>query len=136
MITWVRGGRAELERIDAHVRAVLDRHADWLGHRERYELRLGLHELLVNIVEHAYGPGNGPIEVVFSSCATAVRAQVTDWGRRFDGPPAPDLPREPAAGGYGLPILHAVYDDVSYTRHGAENRWALVSTRPNAPPAR
>jgi len=54
-----------------------------------------------------------------------VSVRARDHGEPFSGSLNPPLPTHPATGGYGLPILAAVFDAVGYDRVGRHNQWTL-----------
>ena len=123
------GTASELRRIDAELEALGNRRLVWLDPESRYRLRLGLHELLVNICTHAYGPQGGPIDVMFGSTDEQLSVVVTDSGRPFEGPTSRDLPEQPSAGGYGMAIIGEVFDAVHYRRVDGRNIWHLERRR-------
>jgi anti-sigma regulatory factor (Ser/Thr protein kinase) len=104
--------------------------AEWLDADDRHRIRLGLHELLVNIRHHAYRNSGGPIDVLFSATSETFHVDVTDWGVDFEGPLARPLPGVSAEGGYGLPIVAAAFDNVVHTRIAGRNWWTLEVRRP------
>jgi serine/threonine-protein kinase RsbW len=58
-----------------------------------------------NVVLHAYGEGEGPLEVEIHACPPALRVIVRDYG----GGIRPRLqPAEDAPGGIGLPVIRAL----------------------------
>lgn len=95
---------------------------------ERVEL--ALHEICVNIVDHAYQgqPGTFTIHGVVS--ADRVTAEVVDHGIPFDEdavcPPVPGIPQ---VGGYGLVIVKRLVDTVAYQRVNDTNRWRIEVAR-------
>jgi len=123
------GTASELRRIDAELEALGNRRLGWLDPESRYRLRLGLHELLVNIYTHAYGPQGGPIDVMFGSSDEEFHVFVMDAGRSFHGSTSRSLPLQPSAGGYGLAIIGEVFSDVRYRRVDQRNIWELACLR-------
>jgi anti-sigma regulatory factor (Ser/Thr protein kinase) len=120
------GAASELRQIDDELETFVAETAPWLSSDARYRVRLGLHELIVNIREHAYGTEPGPIEVRWQATTDELRIVVTDRGSAFTGPTRRRLPEEPSLGGYGLPILAAVFDGVRYRRANGRNTWRLA----------
>jgi anti-sigma regulatory factor (Ser/Thr protein kinase) len=102
--------------------------AGWTGTDEIGRARLGLHELLVNIRNHAYGGEPGAIDVGMTATGTGLTITVTDWGRRLGQVDAPELPHL-SEGGYGLTIIDGCFDDVTYRRRIAHNKWTLCLHR-------
>ena len=127
----VPGASTDFRPTDAKVTELTSRWADWLSDDDRSRIRLGLHELLVNIREHAYQGCGGPIDIVFTACCDAFRVEVTDQGDSFEGTVARPLPVSPAESGYGLAIVHAVFNAVRYERIAGRNCWALEVRRPS-----
>lgn len=95
-----------------------------------YNIQLALHEICVNIVDHAYkGMTGGQIGITLTLHPDTVCfvAAVCDTGRTFDPSqvPQPD-PQEPQVRGYGLFLAKHLMDEVTYTALPEENRWHLV----------
>jgi anti-sigma regulatory factor (Ser/Thr protein kinase) len=115
----------DFQATDDRLTALMRSWAGWLEDDECRRLRLGLHELLVNIRNHAYQGSTGPIDVLFTASAGVFRIDVTDAGATFEGPVARALPEDLAEGGYGLPIVTEVFDEVVHVRLDGRNWWAL-----------
>lgn len=90
-----------------------------------HRLHLAIYELLVNISRHAYRRHNGVIEVEVSVGPISVLVSAFDTGSPYHGPLHPNMPCEPTVGGYGLPLIDAVADNIRYSRVGRENHWQL-----------
>ena len=120
---------ADFGATDAKVAALARRWATWLDDDARYRVRLGLHELLVNIRAHAYRGEGGPIDLLITADSDTFRIHVTDWGDRFEGTPSAELPEFPATSGYGLPILAASFDRVGHVRLAGRTWWCLEVNR-------
>lgn len=92
------------------------------------ELELALHELAINIVDHAYDDANRPTStytIGLSMADGALTARFCDSGQPFiDERPATN--GEPTVGGYGLMIVEQLATSIDYERAGQENRWTLV----------
>jgi anti-sigma regulatory factor (Ser/Thr protein kinase) len=127
----VPGTGADFRATDAKVAELTSRWAEWLSADDRHRIRLGLHELLVNIRQHAYQGCGGPIDILFTACSDAFRVEVTDQGDRFEGTVARPLPVSPAESGYGLAIVYAAFNEVRYERIAGSNSWALEVRRPS-----
>jgi serine/threonine-protein kinase RsbW len=90
-------------------------------------LELALHEVCVNVVQHAYGEAGGTIDVSGRAGPGSVELTVTDCGAAFDAAavtaPRPGVPQER---GYGLGIVEQLVDELTYIREGeGRNRWVL-----------
>ena len=96
----------------------------WPGADDVGRARLGLHELLVNIRNHAYAGGSGAIDIGMTATSTGLTITVTDWGRRLGEVDRPHLPHL-SEGGYGLTIIDGCFDDVAYRRRSGRNTWTL-----------
>lgn len=105
----------------------------WVDEDLFRRLHLAIHELLVNVTRHAYRRCDGMVEMHVSLGPNSVLVSLFDGGRSFDGAPDFALPEEPACGGYGLPIIDAVADNVRYRRWGGENHWQLEFLRTGGP---
>ncbi len=121
-------GLADVATSDEWVEAMLTED-DHFGATDRLRIRLAVHELVVNIIEHAYGGAAGRIEMVVEPHRDRLQFVVIDDGRAFSGATNRPLPDEPSGGGYGLPIIDTVFDDVSYTRVDRTNTWLLSIAR-------
>jgi serine/threonine-protein kinase RsbW len=88
---------------------------------------LALEEVVVNVMDHAYGPGiDLPIRVSLSREGDLLRARVEDRGPAYDplGAPAPpDQSRllESAPGGMGVFLARRLMDDMTWERRGDLN---------------
>lgn len=116
----------EIECLDHVLENLLCSEAHQYDERSRLRIRLGFHELLVNILRHAYGACLGTIDVEFDVGAEKVSIGVSDRGRPYPGTLDVDLPSAPATSGYGLPIIGAVFDQVAYERVDNRNQWTLI----------
>jgi len=93
-------------------------------------VELAVHEICMNVVDHAYGTEDGAergdIAVEAAVDADAVRIWVTDCGGRFDPETAPPpVPGRPQVRGYGLVIAGKLTDDLGYRRETGRNTWTL-----------
>lgn len=105
-------------------------HAMQLGVDCESTVELVLGEVLNNVVEHAYGPGqSGPIDVACERVGGALHFCVRDCGRAIPGlqlprgdPPVVDLPRdELPEGGFGWFLVHNLACGLSYARESDRN---------------
>ena len=121
-----------LHSLHAHVQALLDQ-VDDLPTPEAtiYNIRLALHEICNNIIDHAYGHENGQIKIVLTVDheSDRFRADLYDNGQPFE-PTSIRMPNldEPQEAGYGLFLAHELMDDVIYERCSSSNHWCLVKT--------
>jgi anti-sigma regulatory factor (Ser/Thr protein kinase) len=122
----LRAGLPLEVRLPASVQAVpTARHkvARWLSHARvdsevRDELALVVTELVTNAVEASPGPSASiEIQVRFGA-GPAIILQVADEGSGFDLSQQPALPTERAVRGRGLPIVHALMDELTVERRG------------------
>ncbi len=95
-----------------------------------YNVQLAVHEICINVVEHAYQCQVGNLISVMLQTWTQPRRLITielrDSGRSFDPTVirAPDLD-ELQEGGYGLFLAQTLLDEVHYSSQDAENVWQL-----------
>lgn len=118
-------GSVDFSYLDERMSRLIERCAPWLGGDDAHRARLGLHELLVNIRRHAYRGEVGPISVSMTASAGGVTVLVTDWGCGFPDVSRSAMPRVSEKGGYGLGIIHRVFDEVHYRRASGRNEWVL-----------
>jgi serine/threonine-protein kinase RsbW len=91
---------------------------------------LALHELLTNLVDHAYnGAEDQIITILLSLEHGKLVMQTIDNGSpasvQMDDISMPD-PDELAEGGYGLALIQMLIDSVSYQSTQGQNTWTLV----------
>lgn len=98
----------------------------WLEEDHAFRARLGLHELLVNIRQHAYEGNPGPIRVGIEVAPDSVVISVFDWGRPLGAFERRVLPATSDEGGYGMGIIDRVFSDVAYCRNTGRNEWTLI----------
>jgi serine/threonine-protein kinase RsbW len=99
---------------------------------EASKIELAVHEICVNIVEHAYHHTPGPISIEIGESECLIDVTITDNGEGFD--PAeiiePD-PANPTVRGYGLMITRQLTSSLRYSQSSAGNRWDLSFPVPN-----
>lgn len=94
------------------------------------QVHLAVHELITNIILHAYSGRAGKIDLTLALYPDHVHVDIYDSGSAFtrlDIPVEPLNVEEPPESGYGLQILEAVMDTVEYTRlEEGRNHWRLT----------
>ena len=97
------------------------------------DFELCLNELLTNVIHYAYADrGEHEIRVFLEWSRGELRAVVEDDGRPFnplekEAPAIPASLDEAGVGGWGIPIVRALADDLSYERRDGRNRFTIVS---------
>ena len=120
----VKADLAEIERIRGFLQELLyERNC---AEEESIKLELAFHEILVNIVRHAYPKGSGPIKVRFWSEEDVFYLEARDHGVPFNPAEVPPLDlerkiRSGTAGGFGIHLFKTLTDGYSYKRDGDEN---------------
>ena len=105
-----------VRRISAFVRDIGQRSR--LTEDALFDIDLAVEEASVNIVRHAYRPGQaGEILLRVETTEDVVRIMLTDWGLPFDPENVTtfdiDAPIETRTeGGTGLQLIHSLMDDV------------------------
>jgi len=93
-------------------------------------LELAVHEVAMNIIDHAQLPPSAVIRFSADITAVAVEVTVSDPGESFE----PEDERVPIAGvpqerGYGLLLVRKLVDHLGYCRVDGGNRWTLRVNR-------
>ena len=97
---------------------------------ESYQIELAVHEILTNIVVHAYaGQRNGRIDARIGVAAFPPRKlviELRDTGKPYD----PDRVRPvdldtPHEGGYGIFLATTLLDEVKHVYQHGHNIWSL-----------
>ncbi|MBW4435661.1 MAG: ATP-binding protein [Pleurocapsa minor GSE-CHR-MK-17-07R] len=96
--------------------------------RTLYQVKLAVHELCMNIVQHAYAGEAGVIVLSVERERLSLSLEIRDFARRGlevsltgKAPDPFDLPES----GWGMPIVHRVMDTVVYHRLADGNQWLL-----------
>lgn len=97
------------------------------------DLRLAVTEACGNAVKHAYGDGDGSVEVAFVVKEDRLEMLVEDTGAGLElplieqllEPKPPEASVEPADGGMGIAIIRAIVDELDVTS-GADGRGTVV----------
>lgn len=79
---------------------------------ETNDLNTAVTEACNNVVLHAYGGEEGPLEVDVYALADAIAVVVRDHGSGIAPPPEQDAGDMAIASGLGLPVIHALSRDV------------------------
>ncbi len=94
-----------------------------------YGVKLAVHEIANNIIEHAYGHEQGELKIILQHDPLTHHfvAHLHDSGRAF----APAAVLEPnldeaQESGYGLFLAEQLMDEVTYRRQPDGNHWRLV----------
>lgn len=75
------------------------------------DLKLALTEACTNSIRHAYGPGEGVVEIAFTLGPGSIEVEVLDDGAGFRMPDDREGAAELDGGGLGLAIIRAVTDE-------------------------
>lgn len=105
----------------------------------RFEVELAVEEHVSNIIRHAYdGQSDRQLQGLFTLYPDRFVVETVDNGAAFDpGYLEAEMPRatnvmEAAEGGYGLPLMRVVMDDVRYERQAAgRNYWWMERRTPS-----
>jgi anti-sigma regulatory factor (Ser/Thr protein kinase) len=90
-------------------------------------IELALHELCVNIVDHAYRGIEGEILIAAWLGDTEIRFEIRDHGVEFiEDTVIPPQPGVPQVRGYGLFLIEKLVDTIAYQRQPNENVWTLT----------
>ncbi len=91
-------------------------------------ITLAIQEILVNIVQHAYGGASGQIDIDMTLSQQELQFIITDYAdNAFEMPDEISEP-DPLAlqeHGMGMFIIHQSFDNVHYDRLSNGNRWQL-----------
>ena len=99
------------------------------------DFELCLNELVTNIVHYAYADrGRHEIRIALEAKGEEIRATLEDDGRPFnplerEAPAVPHSLDEAGIGGWGIPIVRAFADEISYERRDGRNRFTIVFRR-------
>ena len=125
--------KAQMEELPLMLRWV---RKHWIHQPEAfYTIEVALEEALVNIIQYAYGPNGGAIELTLRiEPQSHIEIGIRDWGKPFnpllEGPkvdPTTSLEgRE--VGGLGIFLMSKLVDDVLYEWDGISN-WLVFIKR-------
>lgn len=117
---------AELSRLDEFMHRLLPPPLDVL----RPAVQLAVHELCINIIEHAYAGSTGTITISGEIREQVLTLILRDTAARIYDPPAlpPDTPSPVLLpeGGWGMAIVHTTMDLVTYQPLPTGNEWRLT----------
>lgn len=104
--------------------------------RRALDFELCLNELVTNVIHYAYADkGRHEIRVALERDGDELRATIEDDGAPFnplekESPAIPLSLEDAGVGGWGIPIVRALADDLSYERRDGRNRFRIVSRKP------
>jgi serine/threonine-protein kinase RsbW len=95
-----------------------------------FNTQLACDEACTNVMEHAYGEGEGLVHVACTLRSNGIEIQIRDSGKPFDpnSVPLPDLDaplEEREVGGLGLHFMRSVMDDVRFEFDESGNRLTM-----------
>jgi sigma-B regulation protein RsbU (phosphoserine phosphatase) len=86
-----------------------------LDEREAYQVVLACDEIFTNVYKHAYRSGSGPVRCDAGIDLTSLTFLVTHQGVGLSSEARiSQMPQGSRLGGYGLPFIRRVFDDVEY----------------------
>ncbi|OLF07066.1 hypothetical protein BU204_35925 [Actinophytocola xanthii] len=89
-------------------------------------MELAVHEVCMNVVEHAQLPPGSTIELSLVLSSDGLTVWVRDPGEEFDLAAVPSPPeRVLQERGYGIKIARALVSELTYRRTGSGNELAL-----------
>jgi anti-sigma regulatory factor (Ser/Thr protein kinase) len=97
------------------------------------DFELCLNELVTNVIHYAYvDKGQHEIRVALEKNGGELRATIEDDGGPFnplekEAPAVPVSLEDAGVGGWGIPIVRALADDLSYERRAGRNRFTIIS---------
>jgi len=99
------------------------------------DFELCLNELVTNVIHYAYADkGRHEIRVALEREGDELRATIEDDGGPFnplekEQPAIPLSLEDAGVGGWGIPIVRAFADDLSYERRDGRNRFTIISRK-------
>ncbi len=100
---------------------------------DAYQVVLAFDEILTNVYKHAYSSRPGPVRCDAWIDLTSLSFVITHWGVGLSS--EADIPRAPEdsrLGGYGLPFVRRVFDEVEF--ESREGRSTVRLSRRIIPP--
>jgi sigma-B regulation protein RsbU (phosphoserine phosphatase) len=96
---------------------------------ESYNIVLACDEIFTNLHKHAYRGQPGPVRCDASADQDFLTFVVTHQGVGLSSDPALPRPPKPSeSGGYGLPFIHRIFDDVKFETTGQGSKVTLVKS--------
>jgi serine/threonine-protein kinase RsbW len=129
-----------LSQVRSMVGEILDQTA--FTREMRNKIIVAVDEALANVVEHAYGGGEGMVDIAFALDDERLRVQIRDKGVRFN--PGDRLTnqvdihehiRKGLKGGLGLFLMRRIMDEVQFNHDGPEFVNELVMIKKVPQPA-
>lgn len=94
---------------------------------DRLRFETALIELASNVLQHANTGAGVTCNLQLQISAEQIVATLRDSGASaVTGIPHAGMPDELAEGGRGLPLIHALVDELDYQRDGDINQWRIV----------
>lgn len=93
-----------------------------------YQVELAVHEVCINIIEHAYAGASGSIciHITVEDNPHQLVTDLFDTGAPFNPLQVEQIDiNEPRIRGYGLFLIHELMDKVTYTLEQDKNHWCL-----------
>jgi anti-sigma regulatory factor (Ser/Thr protein kinase) len=96
------------------------------------DFELCLNELVTNINHYAHADARGhEFQITLEAEEQELRATIEDEGRPFnpieaEPPVRPESLASARIGGWGIPIVRALVDELRYERYGGRNRLTIV----------
>jgi anti-sigma regulatory factor (Ser/Thr protein kinase) len=128
-----RNDDAELRPLSGWFRRFANDNA--VANRRALDFELCLNELVTNVIHCAYGDkGRHEIRVTLEREGDELRATIEDDGAPFnplekERPAIPTSLEDAGVGGWGIPIVRALADDLSYERRDGHNRLTIMSRK-------
>ena len=97
-----------------------------LSHRKALHMELAADEALTNVINYAYGEGQGEVEIACKEDENFFALEIVDRGVPFDvlSMEEPDVKAdvgERKVGGLGINLIKALVEDVEYRREAGKN---------------
>jgi serine/threonine-protein kinase RsbW len=83
-------------------------------------------EIATNVVEHGQPHGQVRWRLVLRVGAGQIQAELYDSGQEFQADLDAGMPGEEAEGGRGLPLAHALLDEIELERVSNGNHWRMA----------
>ena len=127
---------ADLDRLPQIMQTVADAmNASGFGPQEVFEVQLAVEEACTNIIRHAYEGRTGSIYITILTENDKLKILIEDNGPPFDPTEHTNMHRrgqddiEGPVGGWGIGLIKAVMDEMTYRRSLDRNILCLVKMR-------